>query len=198
MITPFKSSLDLATPSTENRGQTTTVVVFYARCQEERRTKAAMYLGRAAAAIEENRHKQLLQGRERVAEEGQRVVRYSYFPLAHFFALGCGRPRGGPGVVWGFYCLVEIRGPAIYISCDIKRRYVDMLVPHTQCKAQQKKLHSKDRQSQAILLEIRPTHEGMSHAWRMIWNVTFAFTLLCRFTWVRYAKNNGSRCPPPY
>lgn len=43
--------------------------------QEERRTKAAMYMGRAAAAVEESNHKQMLGGAEREAERRQRVAR---------------------------------------------------------------------------------------------------------------------------
>lgn len=43
--------------------------------QEERRTKAAMYLGRAAAAVEEGNFRQLLRGAEREAERRQRVAR---------------------------------------------------------------------------------------------------------------------------
>lgn len=43
--------------------------------QEERRTKAVLYLGRAAAAVEENNFCQLLSGAEREAEKRQRVAR---------------------------------------------------------------------------------------------------------------------------
>lgn len=46
--------------------------------QEERRTKAAMYLGRAAAAVEENNQKQMINGAEREAERRQRVARCSF------------------------------------------------------------------------------------------------------------------------
>lgn len=50
--------------------------------QEERRMKAAMYLGRAAAAVEENNHRQMIKGAEREAERRQRVARYFLFSLS--------------------------------------------------------------------------------------------------------------------
>ncbi len=37
--------------------------------------KAALYLGRAAAAVEENNHRQMISGAEREAERRQRVAR---------------------------------------------------------------------------------------------------------------------------
>ncbi|CAM9126544.1 unnamed protein product [Pylaiella littoralis] len=43
--------------------------------EEERRTKAALYLGRAAAAVEENNQRQMISGSEREAERRQRVAR---------------------------------------------------------------------------------------------------------------------------
>lgn len=54
---------------------------IHVRTQEERRTKAAMYLGRAAAAVEEGNLRQLLRGAEREAERRQRVARSDKDPI---------------------------------------------------------------------------------------------------------------------
>ncbi|CAM9215726.1 unnamed protein product, partial [Scytosiphon promiscuus] len=43
--------------------------------EEERRKKATLYLGRAAAAVEENNQRQMVQGAEREAERRQRLAR---------------------------------------------------------------------------------------------------------------------------